>query len=350
VPSGHEFEKGEKMNPLRQGYRLIALVLCVSFLFTNTACDNSALKERISDFQESVGLVSTSVGSYFAEMNQFERELYLQDVYLHPTRKVSSRGTKATATKPATSGLFGPFSDDSIRARMDAISLLGRYGKRLAELAGSNAPERFNSAAQELGTNLYGLQSTFNNLANGGDPTAHNFTGPIGAIIGAVGKMILEEKRDKKLRIAINEAAPAVRKVINLIENDLNTVVVPQRLSGNSIALSRLVIFYNCAVASGTMPAGQCPNPPPVLTLDQRRDFLNRIGEATRRYELFKTSNPAEAISTMRDAHEALVKYAENRSPQNLAALIAALDSFRGSAQQVADAVVQIRNLRRGES
>jgi hypothetical protein len=338
------------MKPLQRVYRIIAFALALSFLSTSIACDNTALKERISDFQESVGLVSTSVGSYFAEMNQFERELYLQDVLLHPTKKVSSRGTKATPQKPATAGLFGPFSDDSIRARMDAISLLGRYGKRLAELAGSDAPERFNSAAQELGTNLFSLRNTFMTLANAGDPTARDFATPIGSIVGAIGKMIIEEKRDKKLRIAINQAAPAVRTVINLLESDLNTVIVPQRLSGNSLALSRLVIFYNCAVAPATMPVGQCGAPPPVLSLAERRDFLNRIGDATRRYELFKTSNPAEAISTMRDAHEALVKYAENRSPQNLAALVAALDSFRGSAQQISDAVIQIRNLRRGES
>jgi hypothetical protein len=336
------------MKPL--GYRLLAFTLSLSFLCTNAACDNGVLKERIADFQESVGLVSSSVGTYFAEMNQFERELYLQDVLLHPTMKVSSHGTNATQTKPATTGLFGPFSEDSIRARMDAISLLGRYGKRLAELAGSDAPERFNSAAQELGANLFSLQNTFRSLANAGDPTAHNFASPIGSIVGAIGKMILEEKRDKKLKIAINQAAPAVRTVLNLIESDLNTVVVPQRLSGNALALQRLVVFYNCAVDPASMAANMCPAPPPKLSLGERRDLLSKISDATQRYQLFKTSNPAEAISAMREAHEALVEYAENRNPQNLAALVAALDSFRSSAKQIADGVIQIRNLRKGES
>jgi hypothetical protein len=338
------------MKPLRKSYRLLAVALSLSILATSTGCDNSALKERIADFQESVGLVNSSVGLYFTEMNQFERDLYLQDVLLHPTMKVSSRGTNGTPTKPPTFGLFGPFSEDSIRARMDAITLLGRYGKRMAELAGSDAPERFNSAAQELGTNLAGLQNTFWSLANAGDPTARNFATPIGSIVGAIGKMILEEKRDKKLRIAINQAAPAVRTVINLLEADLSTVIVPQRLSGNALALQRLVVFYNCAVASASMGQGLCSAPPPSLSPAERRDLLNKISDATRRYELFKTSNPAEAMGSMRDAHEALVQYAENRNPQNLAALVVALDSLRASAKQVSDAVIQIRNLRRGDS
>jgi hypothetical protein len=327
-------------------------VVTVLLLFTLTlgiaGCDNSEYKQRIADFQQSVGLASNSIGTYFTEMNQFERELYLQDVYLHPTKTVRPRFTTDPATHTMKPGLFGPFNEGSIKARMDAITLLGRYGQRLTELAATDAPERFNSAAQALGNNLFNLQGTFHNLVGTGDPSAQNFTIPIGTIIGAIGKMIMERKRDEKLRIAIVEAAPAVRAVINQLEDDLNNIVVPQRLSGNSQSLQQLIVFYNCAANPASMPPGMCPTPPPTLNLEQRRKLLDNISDAARRYELFKANNPSEVLSKLRDAHEALIQYAGNRSPKNLTALIASLDSFRNSAEQVANAVVQIRDLRRG--
>ena len=325
----------------------IVLLLVVAVTVASTACNNDEFKQRISEFQQSVGLASSSIGTYFTEMNQFERDLYLQDVYLHPPKLVRPRWTKDPTSGEVKEGLFGPFSEDSIKARTDAITLLGRYGQRLAELAGTDAPERFNSAAQALGTNLFNLQNTFQKLAGAGDPTAPNFITPIGTIVGAIGKIILENQRDQKLRIAVAEGAPAVRIVINQLASDLNDVVVPQRLSGNSQSLQQLIVFYNCAVDAASMPAGMCSSPLPTLNLEQRSQMLTSISDAARRYELFKTNNPAEVLNKLGDAHEALVAYAQNRTPKNLTALVASLESFRASAQQVADAVIQIRNLRR---
>jgi hypothetical protein len=327
--------------------RVAAVLLMLTFTLASTGCDNTEFKQRIGDFQQSVGLASSSIGTYFTEMNQFERDLYLQDVYLHPNKTVRPRWTTDPKNGEVKPGLFGPFSEDSIKARMDAITLLGLYGQRLAELAGTDAPERFNSAAQALGTNLFNLETTFRSLADAGDPSARNFITPISAIVGSIGRMILQSKRDEKLRIAITYAAPAVRTVIDQLESDLNDVVVPDRLIGNSKALQQLVVFYNCAVDPASMGKGMCPVPPPNLDMEQRRAFLDKISDAARRYELFKANNPAQVVTKLRDAHEALVKYAQDRSPQNLSALIATLDSFRSSAQQVADAIIQIRNLRR---
>jgi hypothetical protein len=342
-----ETKTGESMFT-HSKFRNVVVAILLSLSLGATACNNDEFKARIGDFQQSVGLASSSIGTYFTEMNQFERDLYLQDVYLHPTKTVRPRWTQDRRTTEVKPGLSGPFNEDSIKARMDAITLLGRYGQRLAELAATNAPERFDTAAQALGGNLFNLQGTFETLATSGDPSARDFVSPIGVIVGAIGRMILEHKRDEKLRIAIVQAAPAVRIVINQLESDLNDIVVPQRLSGNSQSLQQLIVFYNCAADPASMPRGMCPSTPITLSLDQRRDVLNRINDAARRYELFKTNNPAEVIGKLRETHEALLAYAKNRSPGNLTALVASLDSFRASAQQIADAVVQIRNLKRG--
>src|ERR1051325_70624 len=110
----------------KRNYRLLVVLLLLSFAFTTTGCDNTEFKKRIADFQQSVGLASSSIGTYFTEMNQFERELYLQDVFLHPTKTVRPRSTTDPRTRVVRPGLFGPFNEDSIKARMDAITLLGR--------------------------------------------------------------------------------------------------------------------------------------------------------------------------------------------------------------------------------
>jgi hypothetical protein len=332
---------------IKLSQKLIATLLLLTFTLGITGCDNSEFKQQISDFQESVGLLSSAVGTYYTEMNQYERDLYLQNIHLNPEKMIS-----AEPTDPEN--VFGPFSGESIKARMDAITLLGRYGQRLAELAGTDAPERFSSASQELGTNLFNLSNTFSNLVGKGDASAKDFVTPVATIVGVIGKLILESKRDKKLRMAIEEAAPAVRTVIDLLEKDFTNVIVPQRISGNPKGLSDLIFYYNCLDRTGTPPAtpfsDRCPKPPIKATADDRRELLDKINQATQQLVLFKTSTPTAAISNMRDAHEALVQYASNRNPRNLTALISALDSFKSSAEQVAAAVIQIRNLRRGES
>jgi hypothetical protein len=84
-------------------------------------------------------------------------------------------------------------------------------------------------------------------------------------------------------------------------------------------------------------------------SFEQRRQILTEIDAAASRYEAALTANPANLIQTMSEALESLVIYAGSpKTPQSFAELLAALETFKNQAQEVADAVKQIRDLRRG--
>lgn len=305
------------------GLKLLLLLICLT-MGTSSGCDSS-FKEQIKDFQESVELTSAAVRVYYTEINEFERELYLQERALDPSQEVLVTDGQGNPTPL----IGGPFPAESIKARTDALLLLGVYGRRLGELAGSDAPGRFAKGAKALGDNLDGLAGTFAGLS---DSTAKAYAGPIGTIVGIFGEMVLESKRDSALRRAVTEGAPAVRQILDLLEKDLTNVVSLQRRTGTRQAITLLAADYNSQ-------AGK-------LGLQERKQRLEEIRKAAQRYEVAVAFNPTELVTAMRTAHEALVEYVESgRQPKDLATLAAALETFRSRAEQVASAVALLRSI-----
>ena len=131
--------------------------LCVAL--ATAGCGNQRYRELIATFEQSVETTSAAVGTYFSELNEFERELYLQERWLNPELEVAA--SDGNAPTPLVTPVFDP---DSIKARMEAIRLLGVYGRRLAELAGTEAPAKFASNVEALGGNLSKLANTFGSL------------------------------------------------------------------------------------------------------------------------------------------------------------------------------------------
>jgi hypothetical protein len=67
------------------------------------------------------------------------------------------------------------------------------------------------------------------------------------------------------------------------------------------------------------------------------------VQKAVEQYEAAVIANPVSLILTMREAHKALVKYAKSdRSPQNLAEVVAALETFKTHVEIVSSAVKTI--------
>ena len=309
-------------------------VLLFFFVFSVFGCVTANFTEPISSFQKSVDQTGAIVSTYFSELNQFERELYLEERAFNNTLDVLAIDERGEKTP-----LYGKtFSAESIKARTDAITLLGMYATRLAKLAGSDAPARFAASSTLLGENLGKLNETFAELANDNkilDATASAYVGPISNIIGAIGKMHLEETRDKMLAAAIKEGAPKVESTLNLLESDLLMVVGPLQRTGLKQKLAEQVVYYNENRES--------------FSVDQRRKALKEIDQAAARYDSAVTFNPSILIGGMRKANQALLKYSQaDKTPENLAELMSALEIFKSRVKEIAPSVKQLYNLRKG--
>ncbi len=123
-----------------------------------------SFREPVAQFQMGTAQASTALGGYYAEMNRFERNLYLDE-------RLYDTGLEVLATDASgqpTPLLGKVFTPESIQARMDAIALLGVYAERLVTLAGSEVPGKLPESAQPLGQQLGGLGQQLQTLAGAG--------------------------------------------------------------------------------------------------------------------------------------------------------------------------------------
>ena len=317
-------------------FAFVVLLICGA-----SGCVTANFTKPIASFKTSTDTAATAVGTYFTDLNEFERNLYLDDIAYDPTLRVAAVDENGKPTPLVTQ----IFSAASIKARMDALALLGNYANRLADLAGSSAPGDFSTAAQALGTNLFSLNKTFTSLSKTSDPSAGGYIGPVSQIAGLVGEFYLAEKRDKMVADAIAKGAPAITNILNLLENDLNTVVVPLQKTGIAERLANRVTAYNNTTdTNGNVIDALAQRK--AMSVAQRQEALDVIGAAAEQYDLLVTSNPTEAINGIREAHAALLKYAQSsRKPQDFAQLLSAIEAFQAKAQAVSAAVQQIKNV-----
>jgi hypothetical protein len=315
--------------------RTLAVVLLFSVIAGLTGCGDKQFIKQVDEFQKGIDDTTDAVGIYYTELNSFERDLYLKELLFDKSKEVGlSQVVKGKIEPTPLAGRT--FSAASIKARMDAIQTLGKYGKQLASLAGTDAPERLAAASKGVGENINGLVTTFKTLS--GDPTASSYVGPfeaLGAIAGVIGQMILEAKRDAALTKAVKDGAPQVRAIIKLLQQDLETVIKPLRETGTKQIVADLTKQYNDGRDK--------------MSDSDREKLLGKIQLAQERYEIAVAFNPGDLLSSLEDAHNALVKYSESgRKISNLAELVGGLETFRERAAVVATAVKQLRDLRRG--
>jgi hypothetical protein len=300
-----------------------AVALCLT---ASWGCATGQWAKPIGDFQASVDEGVAVIGAYYEDLNAFERRMYLENVYLDPKEEVLF--TDASGKPTPLAGRV--FSAASIGARLDALRLVSVYGRRLAALAGSDAPTRFASNADVLGATLTGLSKTFEGLT-GSDSSAKAYIGPVSSLIGVIGQVVLERRRDAAITLAIEQGDKPVTAILDQVEKDLGAVVDPLRATGEKLLLAELVNDYNVNRTT--------------LSRDERRRRLDRIATASETYLMTVASNPAGLVAGLRDAHRAMVAYASSpRKPADLGEFAAALEVFANRVEAAAASVRAIRD------
>jgi iron-sulfur cluster repair protein YtfE (RIC family) len=210
------------------------------------------------------------------------------------------------------------FSPASIKARLDALTLVGVYANRLYALANTTAPSKFQSAATALGSNLSSLDKSFEKLQNTSDPTANKYVGPISSLVGTIGEMFLERKRDELIRKAVTDGAPQVEIILSQVRDDMDKIFSLEIVTGSNERLATLISAYNNADRA-------------KLTYEQRMARLNEIEAAFNEVKASTGSAPAALVTSMMEAHKALVQEAAaptKSKMNNLSALNGALQQW----------------------
>lgn len=257
-----------------------------------TGCVSAQFSQPVASFRDSVSSSASVISSYYTNLNSFERKVYLESVLTNPKARVLAVDANGKPT-PLRGALF---DGRSIKARLDAINLLGAYGQRLADLAGSKAPSQFSSAATALGTNLTSLTGTFQSISSAHtanpqtttDATAASYIGPISSLIGTLGQMYIEQDQAKALGIAITDGTPKVNQILDLLETELKTIIEPAQITGLLQELSDKVLDYNQRVDAANIPPPANPNDPKAVPFseEERSAALTDISGALSRLDV----------------------------------------------------------------
>jgi hypothetical protein len=300
---------------------LCLLPLLLFTLLAAAGCVANRYEAPIGNFRDQTQATISVLGDFYSSRNSYELDLYLQGVAADnslPVQTVDAHG------KP-TSLAGTVFSPASIKARLDALVLIGAYADRLNDLATTDAPANFQTSASLLGQNLSSLDVTFKQLQGKSDPTANKYIGPISDLIGTIGQMFLEHKRDELLAKAITDGAPAVDKILSQMRDDMDNIFSLEVISGANERLATLIVAYNSDREK--------------LNFDERTARLAEIKTATAEAAAAADSAPAGLITSMMGTHKALVQFAQAKGKtriNSLAALNRALQQWTTQIQTLA--------------
>jgi hypothetical protein len=308
--------------------RRFPILSLVTIALTAAACASAGWSGPIDDFKTNVDKSVGVVSDYYGALNDYERHIYLETAFVDPSLEIVAVDTNGAPT-PLAGRVF---SAEAIRARTDALALVGVYARRLADLAGSRAPAAFATNAEALGKDLSSLAATFSTLSES-DVRAKPYIPPITTLVGVIGQVFLESSRERALQKAVSDGAPAVDQILRIIEEDLTAAVDPLRRSGEKQLLAQLVHDYNLNRQTWAEA--------------RRRRQITDIEKAAQAYSAALLFNPADVVSGLRDAHTALVAYAKSRkSPSDLAAAASAMEIYAQRVERAARAVQSLRDLR----
>jgi hypothetical protein len=308
--------------------RRLVILAVVALGFCTAACASAGWPAPIDDFKTNVDKTVGVVSDYYSALNEYERHIYLETAFVDPSLEIVAVDASGAAT-PLVGRVF---SAEAIRARTDALALVGVYARRLADLAGSKAGATFAANADALGKDLASLAETFSTLAET-DVRAKPYVQPISTLVGVIGQVFLEGQRELALQKAVADGAPAVDQILRTIEDDLTAAVDPLRKSGEKQLLAQLVHDYNVNRMTWTKA--------------RRRRQITDIEKAAQGYNAALLLNPADVVSGLRDAHDALVAYARSRKlPSDLSAVASAMEIYAQRVDRAAQAVRTLRDLR----
>ena len=309
------------MNPRR--YITSMQLLLIIALTISAGCGKAGFRDPITKFQDASSVVIASTRLYVSELNKVERDHYLMQ------QAAARRQIKLDEIEAVQL-----FTRDGLKARLDALDQLAKYGSLLSRLAGSDAPERVTAEVTGLGEALRSFSDTTSKLADADNKSFKAAVGPVAGLIGQVLSLVTEAKIRQALQTAIDKGEEPVNRLIEVIASDIEIAYQRKRSALSAIRVA-LVDQYNREMTKGT-----------AADRDKLREYTDEIRAHEDRWEVFANASPAQGLDAMRRAHTALVRYARSAGKvDDLAGLVEAMETFSARARRLGQAVQALREL-----
>jgi hypothetical protein len=297
--------------------------LCVAGALLASGCSNLTPQIASSRFQQSVDASGSTLGSYFTEINDFDRRIYLDSL-----QETAIRG-EAKPIEPHR--LLGKIlTTEDIQLRVRAVAMLAIYARRLAERSGLDL---YASIAPFVAAQGADAQSTKTAQGTRGaparDPSAAARTAAYTEQIARLESILLEGNQ----RVASEDARDAVQNVLALLDDDVKASMAV--VSG----------LYKADIASGRVDGYNKA----YLTLNtlQRQRSLADIDRMIQRHERLSAVNPSELVAGIREVCEALFRFANSNSKTTeLRYVIGVAEQLDSRVQRNSELITELRSLR----
>jgi hypothetical protein len=303
--------------------RLSVTAALLIAIISATACGPSGYQEPIGKFQAASSVVIASTRLYVSELNKVERDHYVSRK-LSRRQKIDLKQVEAVQV----------FNQEGLKARLDALDQLAKYGELLSKLAKSDAPEKIQAEANDLGDELKNLSDTVHGLTGGDNADFKGAVSAVTAVVGQVLIFIVERRIERALDKAIRDGELPVNRLIAVIRNDIHLAYVRQR---NAVSDARQA---NVREFNTELDKGNQADP------DRLKALADNIRVSEDRWETLATANPGDGLDAMAKAHSALIEYAKSaHKVKDLASLVSAMEAFAARAAAVGKSVQTLKEL-----
>jgi hypothetical protein len=298
--------------------RSIIIIPVAAFLLMG--CAQPDYKDPIATFQAASTVVIENAKAEYRTVNKKERDAEI-DIRVYLGEDIDPEILAGEEVPGGEKSIV--ITEDDLEARLAALIALEKHGELLYKLASSDAPDKAKNAVTSLDDALLSLK---NSLGKASSDEFKTKAGAFATIAGEITSLVMKHKIEKALDKTILLSENDVLSLIELLKDDIY-IRFPTLQKVRLARLSKAITTaYNTALPSD---------------LEKRKKAVVEIKKMGDDWDV---SSIDPGFDKMTEAHKKLVKYAKSqKTPQNLAELVAAMDAFADQAKIIADAIKTIQ-------
>lgn len=290
-------------------------IVCLSLI---VGCSTpTAYRVPISRFNTAVNETIATVQPYFLELNKVETEYQLYSAI---------KLNEEWGTQHLQAGL----DPQQIALRVAALQLIADHARLLADIVDSSPTEDVKKAAEALGANAQSLGTAIAKLDNAAT-TVPDFGTPLAQITTLLGKQYIEHIQTKAIETAVLNAEEPLSSLIDMLEQELQTVVNLRKEAIAGIATVRLDIFNE--IQKNTKP-------------EKIDELVQEVVGLRTRAEKIASVNVVALFRDLKASHKALVRFVKSdKKPTDLSSFVATVSIFADNAAAVSTIIQSLQKL-----
>lgn len=338
----------------RTAAKVLAFTLLLSICVSQSACGFAKrMRQPVEDFRAATNLVTASTEAGYLIVNRrvidrFLKKKQCADIDAADDCKTKSSDPDARLMVPSDVRKARIFSDEAIRARLEAFQTLNKYVTLLAAIANTDKAEKVGRSANELKSSIDALADRIADMAkpSGGNSgegasgitnNSANFVNAVQLFSTAIGMVltaIAEHKQDKALQEAIKNGTGPTQALMTAIESDLDTF---WSSTVRELNKEREVVFeaFNDELTEAASNGKRADTAKLAALRKAVMDVLEK-------QSTLEASNPKNAIQQMGRAHQALVDAANEPVEKNFVAALGTVEAYVRAATRLGAAIVKL--------